>query len=302
MIERIWHNSLGKVRACWVILMAALACVGLREVAALALFWVLRVCFDTWGVTASNFVYAPAWARLLWVYGGVLSEAVGLIVGICLATHIARRFIAYVPKERRSAWTLTGAGFALAIVALALSIDSMRLERPLAEPVFNLDLLPGLLYIAARMIWIVLLCQRIAYGLWADRGHYIWARMGSAVLFAAIYGGGWVPMRLFGALIMGISLSRLYERYGIRCVMLALFGWEAVTRALFSWGTERFASLYTLYPVSDAWLCGGMQGAIAGVAAWLLWGAVALVLYRSEIRILFGRIRSFRNVKLRKPT
>jgi len=259
------------VRAGWILLCAVamyrLVNYGLR----LGLNTYFAHLFSVWHVNGTNIHRAPRWAQLIWSWHGSIITVVVCAVCICLSLVMRGWWL----KKRRAAadfrqglaWAGVGAGIAAAAAALFVLFDSMRLEWPLTEPVFSVNIvmmLPVTLFTAFAE---ELFAKGVVFDLAADRMKRLWAYVISAVVFF-LFNGGYAGTVVSGinVLLMGIVCCMLYEKYGLWAAALFRGAWSYVSVFIVGFGAVNAAgSVYALYGVSETWLTGGDGGMIYGV-------------------------------------
>lgn len=258
------------------------------------MIWAANAGFDAlfraWNLTNETLIYAPEWARQI-----VLSHTdVTYMLAYCASMGAVISWTrGYADPGRdvlketgRAVLVGLGAGAMLTIFAFAL--DSMRLERPLSEPVMQMQLFRQLCVLFLGVCSREALTKRLVFYNVNARFGRVWSYAAVGILSVLLSGMWTNPAGLFNALLMGIVGCAVYERGGLWASEALMTGWSAWTAWLFAWpGTG--TGVYRMYTVSDAWLTGGNAGASAGVGCMLVWMIIAVILFRRELRNMMNR-------------
>ena len=216
-----------------------------------------------------------------------------------IGLRVSRRW--RVPRAESRRWTgcgaLIGAAIPAVLTALALALDSMRLENPFDAPAFS----PWLLVSLA--LWIVgafgseVVSKCILYDAvdrrYGRRYAYL-AECAFWLLAILVTDSRTIVPAYLGAALTAILGCRLYERGGLRAsaAMRAAFNvWTLCLFGLASGDGSVLTPLYALYHVSDAWFTGGSAGMTAGWGYVICAAVAAGILFRSELSRGLARLR-----------
>ena len=216
-----------------------------------------------------------------------------------IGLRVSRRW--RVPRAESRRWTgcgaLIGAAIPAVLTALALALDSMRLENPLDAPAFS----PWLLVSLA--LWIVgafgseVVSKCILYDAvdrrYGRRYAYL-AECAFWLLAILVTDSRTIVPAYLGAALTAILGCRLYERGGLRAsaAMRAAFNvWTLCLFGLASSDGSVLAPLYALYHVSDAWFTGGNAGMTAGWGYVICATVAAGILFHSDLSRGLARLR-----------
>ena len=292
----LFKDRQGRLRAGWLLAVAALVW-GLADVAArAALTAAFRALFAAWRIDAGNARLAPAWARLVYGWHGSFVTLATALLTI-LAALLLRRWWK-LPLKAGSLKTggrlaLIGLGAAAGSAALFLLMDSLRPEWPLTRPHLTAGL-PVLLILSLISVFASELFGRGAvYAMLAERWGRLWATLAASLMFTLATGLGGGAIGMVNALLMGALCCLLYDRRGL-CASAGLrWGWSAANMLLLGFGGGD-SGVYRLYAVSEVPLTGGDAGFMCG-----LW-ATALLLCgiawteREALKALFRGMRKGR--------
>ena len=216
-----------------------------------------------------------------------------------IGLRVSRRWRVQRAESRR--WTgcgaLIGAAIPAVLTALALALDSMRLENPLDAPAFSPVELVSL------ALWIVgafgseVVSKCILYDAvdrrYGRRYAYL-AECAFWLLAILVTDSRTIVPAYLGAALTAILGCRLYERGGLRAsaAMRAAFNvWTLCLFGLASGDGSVLAPLYALYHVSDAWFTGGSAGMTAGWGYVICAAVAAGILFRDELSCGLARLR-----------
>lgn len=223
------------------------------------------------------------------------ATALSALVTAGIALRVARRW--RTPRTLSARWTavgaLTGLLLPAMLTALALALDSMRLERPLSEPALHLALALALLESAAICFSHGALYLRLIFDAAearAGRSAAYFIACALTVLTAALRGGN--AAALLCAAAASAAQCALYERGGLFAPVAMEIAFSAWTSLLFGGLGESFpgvSPVYALYHVSEAWLTGGGAGLAFGWGLALIMAVAAMLLLRRELAALVRR-------------
>lgn len=243
----------------------------------------LAALFDVWGVHADTVQRAPAWAGALYVWHGPLCSLAYAALLAILARGVRRLWglggtrPRFAPKALLL-WAMIGTAVAVAVAALCLVPDSMRLAWPLSHPRWRW---------AMPVLCLVSLAEAagegafLLWGLWdglSGRVKALWATVAVCVCFMLTnVGSGVGPVGILNALLLGWVGVLLYRRCGFWTAVGLRWGWNAAVTLLLGFGGGENA-LYRLYHVSEGLLTGGDAGIMQGLWATLTLCAIAAVI------------------------
>lgn len=292
-LRSLFRNPEGKVRAGWLIGLAAL-CYGLANLALRAALTAgFAALFRAWGIDVSNAHRAPGWARTIYAWHGSVVTAGCALALIGTALLLRRRFRpedAARPSPRRGL-RLALIGFLAATLSgvLFLLTDSLRADWPLTEPRITLGLFALLAIHLMSILAEELLGRGVIYALLRERWGILWATLASALLFTLATGLGSGLVGILNAALLGALCCRLYDRYGLWAGAGLRWGWSATNLLLLGFGGGESAA-YHLYAVSEAGLTGGDAGLSCGLWMTLLLGVALFALSRDAL-LRVGRAR-----------
>ncbi len=276
-------DKAGKMRLGWRLMIGILAYV-------LAFYGVLWGCsaifgalFEAWNLTNENLIYAPRWARQIVLEHTdvtyMLAYCASMDAVIFLTQGYTERTKSSFKETGRAALLGLGLGAILTIIAFAL--DSMRLEKPLCEPVLQGHIFRTLGVLVLGSSSGEVLTKRLVFYHVNARFGRMWSYAAVGILSMLLSGMWSHPLGIVNALLMAIAGCAVYERGGLFASAALSAGWSAWTTWLFAWpGTG--PSVYRMYAVSDAWLTGGSAGANGGLGATVGWIIIAMLLFRED--------------------
>ena len=293
----ILKNRRGQIRPVLILIISIaiyVACVPLVE----WLYWTgFNALIRLWGITESNMARAPWLIRQFMRFSGVILTVVQSLILIFLSgLPVLKRLSGvgeaplhkYAAKSwlRGAAW---GAGSLLALWALLLLGDNMRLGHSLLKPSWSADIpalaLTSLFFAAGGLAW------GIGFSFEAFR-HKM------PLSFAVLLGSALlVPILLNSTKIDAVLLVNLLLCGALLCLSAEKEGdWSWAFGFLAAlWLMERAvlgfpgysAALYETYPVNGYWLNGGESGLWHGI------GLSAVMLFHIARLTLFDRKKSF---------
>lgn len=241
--------------------------------------------YQVWGVNQDNILRAPIWIQLISGHWGEWVSIAQNLLLLPLAWVLCR----WNRKEGlpwgRSGGKgfVLGAGFALALAALLLLADGLRMGRPLYKPLLSWEvLIPLAMYLCAALGVEALLRGALDGALAAWRP---WARRtAGALAFAALTAPSWQSVTLVNQALMGLLLELGAERSGgFLAGAMARFGLYAVLYGLLGCQGASSVALYECYPAGHDWLSGGYQGPLSGGLALMMLAALTgWILYRRK--------------------
>ena len=284
--NRTWFVSPeGGLRTGWLL---AISLIG-YAIAALAvrrgLTALFAALFRAWGIDAESAARAPRWAAAVYRWHGsavtvIVCGALLMLSAVLRRLWLGRTGRAVFNGKALATAALTGLCAALAVAALCLIPDSMRLQWPLAAPrvTWALPALCAVSLLAALAEEAFL--KRVLFDGLRERWGAIWAAGITCALFFVSNGGyaGNVACGI-NVLLLGGVCCALYARRGLWAAAGFRWGWSVGTVFLMGFGGAE-AAVYRLYGVSEAWLTGGDAGPVyglwatlllAGILFWTLW-------------------------------
>lgn len=272
-----WASEKGGIRTGWLL---AVSLFGYALIALATRFGLMRAfaaLFEAWGIDVTSVQRAPVWAQALYRWHGSLAT----IAFAALILALARRLRPLwklegplIPGSQARLWgaALAGVCMAVAIAALCLLPDSMRLEWPLTAPRFT-GALPVLLAVSLlSALGEAAFLKRVLFDGLRGRWNGIWT---TAVVCMAFWLTGGGPaggvVAAVNVLLLGLVCCLLYIRYGFWTSVGFRWGWGLANVFLLGFGGGD-AAVYRLYGVSEALLTGGDAGPMHG-----LWTTMALI-------------------------
>ena len=237
--------------------------------------------FDAWGLTTDNLTYAPVWARRI----------VQIHADLCYAFAYAATVIVgllFAVRRRRSGkasgslvnGVVVGAVIPLILTIIALLLDSVRLEWPLAQPRVTLSLSTAAITLILGKLSAEILTKRLLFDAFDKRWLAYAVSCAAGLLLTAVWRS---PAGIVSALMTSLIACRLYERGGLG----ASVGFQTmlgfVSGVIFAWPPQAGASAYALYHVSDAWFTGGNAGIACGWGYACAMLAVAVIMFRKDL-------------------
>ena len=272
----IWTAGNGRIRTGW-LLAASLFLYALAAAATrYGLVRAFGALFRAWGVDDGIIHLAPAWARAVYVWHGSFATLTFAAVTLLLVRWLRRLWglearFAEAPKGRLWRSALLGAAAAIAVAALCLLPDSVRLQWPLSAPrlTWRLPILAALSLAAAFAE--EAFTKRVLYDGLSGRWKGIWVTAVVCAVFWLANGGyaGGVVGAL-NVLLLGWMGCMLYARFGLWASVGFRWGWSLVNVFLLGFGGGETA-VYRLYGVSEGLLTGGDAGPMFG-----LWATMTL--------------------------
>ncbi len=272
-IGKFFRNERGELRLGWQLAAGFAAYAAVFYGVLWGLIRLFARLFSAWNLTNETIAYAPAWARMIVAGHADFSYCLAYILSAIAGLWLANR---WTPGKKHDGamilrGLLMGAVPGMVIAALALLLDSMRLEWPLSEPKFGWTQLSALIVLILGSFSGEALTKRLAFDSVRMRFGRI-AGYAFAAILSMILSGRWLSsLGMFNALLMGILSCALYERGGILASTAVQAGWLWATGWLFAWPNSASSSVYRLYTVSEVWLTGGNFGADCGLACMLAW-------------------------------
>ena len=277
------------LRSCWTMARNAAVYLAVFYGAIFGLAALFGALFNAWGLTTDNLQRAPLWAQQVVVWHTDFSYALAYALSGLGGVLLTRR---HVRSGRGSLWMGVGLGVLIASVltAIALGFDCMRMERPLSEPYLSAAQIASAAVLILGKLSGEILTKRILFDGTKRR------IVGYALVCAATFllMGAWSGVTVaVNAVLVAIVGCALYERGGLaastwfQCAMYLWFG------LIFGWPgmTVSVGPVYALYHISDAWLTGGVSGALNGWCMAVVLAVSAAVLLRREIRNVLRRKR-----------
>ena len=286
-LKKLFLNENG-LRPVWRIAVCAAVYAAAMAAVIGGLGWAFGKLFDAWGLTTSNLVYAPEWARFIVAWHTDFVYALAYLASIFAGLAAAKRLGGRMREERQSCPWIAGAmglGMAAGLTLVSLLADSMRMELPFGEPVLQAAQLRALAVLVLGKMSAEVLTKRIIFDTICAGGKR-WPAYALAVAVSLILTGVWRhPLGVVNGLLLGVLGCVLYKRGGLAASVLMQIAWSVWCALAFGFpGMAASAEpVYALYHVSDAWLTGGNAGPVCGAwvtvfcSAWLIW------LCRSEI-------------------
>ena len=233
--------------------------------------------FGAWGIHADNVWRAPMWAQMIYRWHGSAVNTVTSVALLGLAALMRRWWPEWTRTSKGSSgrrgvcYAPAGLFAAIAVAALCLIPDSMRLRWPLKTPNVTVEL-PVLMAISLlRVLAEETFLKGVLYdGIRAYRRRGWATAVVCAVFF--LFGGGWSGNIICGinVLLLGALGCVLYESGGLWSAVAYRWGWSTGTVFLMGFGGGN-AAVYRLYSLSEAILTGGDSGPMCG-----LWATLAL--------------------------
>lgn len=283
-LRRAFCTQQGEMRIGWKMLLGVAAYAAAFYGVLSALGAAFGALFDAWGLTTENLLRAPRWAQI--VVAWHTDAAYGLAYGIggAIALALARRLYkdANFPRSSPKALWIgiaIGVGAAAASTALTLALDSMRMERPLCEPVLSMGQIVALAALALGKWSGEVLTKRLLF----DPVRARWNRLAAYAVTAVatvLLTSKWSLPGVVNGVLLGIVTCALYERGGLAMTFGLRMAFSAWCTLIFGWPPATAAQpIWNLYHVSDEWLTGGSLGILHGwlcaiellaIACWLL--------------------------------
>lgn len=294
--QKIWVSESGELRFGW----KMAAGIAAYLLAFYGVIWLANIgfgaLFKAWNLTNENLRYAPKWAQKVVLEHTDLTYILAYCASadaVCLLTRGYRD-----PGEKRLKETgraiLMGLGLGAVLTMIAFALDSMRLERPLSEPMVQVHMFRTLAVLLVGIFSREVLTKRLVFCHVNARFGRVWSYAAVGFLSVLLSGMWTNPVGLVNALLMGIVGCAVYERGGLLASEALAVGWSAWTTWLFAWpgaGT----GVYQMYTVSDAWLTGGNAGANCGILATVGWITIAALLLRKDFAAGFAGRKKRRN-------
>jgi len=253
--------------------------------------------FSAWNLTNENLIYAPEWAQTIVLWHTDFTYVMAYCAAMCAVWPLARRW-AKKPKISGKGFAsaaLIGLGLGALLTAAALAFDSMRLEKPLSEPVFSASHMSALTVLLIGCLSAEILTKRFVLESARQRFGCVWGYVAVCAVTALLSGVWNRPVSLINAVLLGIVSCAAYERGGLSASTALAACWSAWTTWLFAWPGSSSLSVYRMYTVSDAWLTGGNAGANGGVGATIGWIIIAALLLRKNFAGSFAGRNKRRN-------
>lgn len=283
--NRISSADNGGLRIGWLLAASLLAYALVALATRYGLIRAFAALFQAWGVDASNVYRAPAWARAVFLWHGSLTTLAFAALALLLAGWLRKLWrlegTLFKPPSRRLLWaTLAGVLAALAVAALSLLPDSMRLEWPLTAPrlTWTLPVMAVVSLISA--VAEETFTKRVLYEGLRGRWNGLWT--GVVVCAVLWLTNGGLTAGIIGtvnALLLGCLGCVLYAQHGIWTAVGFRWGWSLANVFFLGFGGGD-ASFYRLYGVSEALLTGGDAGPMHGLWTTLLLMIINVVLIR----------------------
>lgn len=288
-LKGIFRTEDGFLRCGWKLALGCVVCIGAPTALSVGLNLLSGYMFDVWGVARDNLHRAPGWLRFLAGNYTVLRA----IVQNALATGLAMLFLKRTGMRlarrnslRAGAWgALLGAGCAAALLGVVRLSDSMRFGFALSTPQWSAATpLLAVAYVLSAL-GAELFLRGFALQMTTERWGRRPAWMISIILQVLLYGfsGGVHIVGMLNAALCGALYARMYEKTrGASMAVCFQSAWQIFTSIVLGMPPRTNGALYELYDVSRAWLTGGENGPMCGLAASILLAGLLVLVWRTR--------------------
>ncbi len=290
--KHLFIDGTGTNRTGWLLTASLLSYALLALAVRFGLVRAFAALFRAWGVDLTTAGIAPWWARWLFIWHGSLVSVVYYLLTLALCRWLWKLWGMDEGGRRpdmrgliRSA--LTGAGLALAVLALCLAPDSVRLQWPLSAPRLSWRLIPLCAVSLLGALAEECFTKRVLMDGVTARWGLPWGCAVACVVFFLInvsYTGSWTAA--VNVLLLGLACCLLYREKGIWTAAGFRWGWSVVNVFLSGFGGGDVA-VYRLYGVSEDLLTGGDAGPANG-----LWTALMLAIVVGALLIRGKRVKT----------
>ena len=246
----------------------------------------MNALYQVWGVNQDNILRAPLWIQLISGHWGEWVSIAQNLPLLPLAWGLRR----WMDGGRKLPWgwyggrgLAMGIGFALALAAILLLVDGLRMGRPLSRPLLSWEVFIPLVMYGCAALGVEALLRGALAGALAPWRPWV-RRAAGALSFAALTSSSWQPVALLNQALMGLLLELGAEKSGgFLAGAMARFGLYAVLYGLLGCQGASSVALYECYPAAHDWLSGGYQGPLGGLLALAMLSALTgWMLYREN--------------------
>lgn len=282
-IRTVFVDAEGRLRASWKLLLG----IAVYLAAFYGVLYGLAACFgmlfNAWGLTNDNLFRAPLWAQRVVAWHTDFSYAMAYGASAAAGLLLTRRRRDSEPLMGAPWQGLAlGAGLAAMMTIAALAFDSMRMERPLDEPLLRVSQLAAAMVLISGKLSAEVLTKRLLF----DRVRRRTVAYAAVCVVTILLMRSWTDLAGAAvAVLLGIVGCALYERGGLLASVGFQTGLSLWFGLIFGWPGMMLATepVYALYSVSDAWLAGGNAGVLHGWGFAVLLAAIAAAQLRGEL-------------------
>lgn len=294
---RVWKNGKGQVRLVWLLLFGTIAYAAVLYGVVGGMGWAFGKLFEAWGLTEANLSYAPGWAQYVVARHGDFAAALMYCLSTLFFLTAGKKLNGKTAPEKDlhgAFGALAGLGIGVLLTVLALIPDSVRLERPLGEPLLYPAQLIAFALLALGWINMEAVSKRFAFDCAKSRcGRWQAYAVGTAA--GMLLSGNWSSWTgILNTVLLSLLTCVLYERGGLRASVGFGIARNAWCMLVFRFPglTTSAEPVYSLYHVSDAWLTGGGNGPVGGL--WMTVCCLGILIglnFKGIVRVLKDKTR-----------